>query len=94
MSWRGRLSQGLQELRFVACGEGAGSKGVRDFVRKNYSELRLLNPGMGLRVREAAGASPQVVATFKSGDERAVSLANLSDAEVGGVIKGFADGKE
>ena len=53
---------GLKELRFVFCVDGAGSKGLRDFVRTNYSSLKAENADLPILVRYGKGTEARILA--------------------------------
>ena len=52
MSWQARLSQNLQELRFVFDSKLSNSKGVADFLSNYYPTLKVLNPRLPILFRE------------------------------------------
>ncbi|KAL4171401.1 hypothetical protein KRP22_009496 [Phytophthora ramorum] len=66
MSWRAQISRSIQELRFVACDTSQSSAGLRTFFRKNYDELKMLNPLTPFVYREAEEMEP-FVASWTTG---------------------------
>ena len=78
------LSAAVSEIRLHFCQTGASSAGVREFVLAGYGALKTANPRVPVLIREAAGAEPALFARLSpQGVEKRVSLANLSDADVG-----------
>eukprot|EP00276_Gloeochaete_wittrockiana_P015273 CAMPEP_0184349782 /NCGR_PEP_ID=MMETSP1089-20130417/37113_1 /TAXON_ID=38269 ORGANISM="Gloeochaete wittrockiana, Strain SAG46.84" /NCGR_SAMPLE_ID=MMETSP1089 /ASSEMBLY_ACC=CAM_ASM_000445 /LENGTH=103 /DNA_ID=CAMNT_0026682231 /DNA_START=32 /DNA_END=340 /DNA_ORIENTATION=+ len=52
MSWIGRISRNLTELRFVFDPDLPSSKGILDYIGKNYGRVKKYNPDMAFIVRE------------------------------------------
>ncbi|KAE8915379.1 hypothetical protein PF010_g2466 [Phytophthora fragariae] len=91
MSWRAQISRSIQELRFVACDTSQSSAGLRTFFRKNYGELKMLNPNTPFVYREAEEMEPFVYARFDWGVEEKVPVPGKSDKEILAVLKGLVD---
>lgn len=87
MSWRAQISRSLRELRFVACETSQHSQGLRTFIRKNYNELKMLNPTTPFVYREAEEMEPFVYARFDWGKEEKVFVHNKSDKEITEIIR-------
>ncbi|GMT09447.1 hypothetical protein PFISCL1PPCAC_744, partial [Pristionchus fissidentatus] len=83
-------STALRELRIHVCQKSAASSGVRDFITKQYAPLKKANPNLPILVRECSGISPRVFARYEFGVERFVSLENLPEDKVAGVIRDLA----
>eukprot|EP00567_Pseudictyota_dubia_P004145 CAMPEP_0197456054 /NCGR_PEP_ID=MMETSP1175-20131217/42390_1 /TAXON_ID=1003142 /ORGANISM="Triceratium dubium, Strain CCMP147" /LENGTH=224 /DNA_ID=CAMNT_0042990069 /DNA_START=105 /DNA_END=779 /DNA_ORIENTATION=+ len=60
MSWRAQLSRHLPILRFFACPESPSSRGVMGWYKKNYEEVKMLNPTMSLLMRTTENAMPAI----------------------------------
>mmetsp|Transcript_9678 Transcript_9678/g.29412 ORF Transcript_9678/g.29412 Transcript_9678/m.29412 type:complete len:119 (-) Transcript_9678:385-741(-) len=67
MSWRARLSVAVNELRVIYCASSKSSAGTREFVRKYYPDLKLLNPGLPIYIRPCDGVEPSVSVRYDRG---------------------------
>eukprot|EP01137_Pigoraptor_chileana_P023289 Opistho-2@89331 len=76
-SWRA-FSTGLRELRIHLCNTSDASKGVREFIERQYVGLKKANPSLPILVRECADVEPRLYARFDYGQETKVSLSNLT----------------
>lgn len=72
----------LKELRVHLCQTGAASKGVRDFIKQHYVNIKSNNPETPILIRECAGVEPKVWARYEYGKEISVPLTNLAATEV------------
>ena len=63
-AWKSLLSKNLRELRFIMCYKSAGSKGVREYLYKNYHELKTANPLFPIYVRECEAVEPNILARY------------------------------
>ncbi|TDH64722.1 hypothetical protein CCR75_002473 [Bremia lactucae] len=61
------------------------------FFRKNYTELKMLNPLTPMVYREAEEMDPFVYARFDWGEEKKVPVPDKSDKEILAVLKGLVD---
>jgi NADH dehydrogenase (ubiquinone) 1 alpha subcomplex subunit 2 len=91
MAWRAKLSTSLQELRIHLCQTSPASKVTRDFIVKNYKELKSLNPRLPILIRECSGIQPRLWARYDYGVERSVVLDGLTESEIDAKLKEFAD---
>ncbi|KAM9951877.1 hypothetical protein ACTFIW_011582 [Dictyostelium discoideum] len=82
MSWRALLSHNLQEIRITFCQSNQSSEGLRNFVVKNYSDLKRLNPKLPLLIREGHGVEPVIYARYDWGKEEKKVVTNLTEQEV------------
>ncbi|CAM8901861.1 unnamed protein product [Rhodiola kirilowii] len=64
MAWRGQISKNLKEIRVLFCQTSPASASAREFVQKNYKELKTLNPKLPILIRECSGTEPQLWARF------------------------------
>lgn len=82
MSWRAQLSRTLQEIRIHYCQTSPSSHGAREFVQRNYKDLKMLNPKLPILIRECSDIQPRIYARYDFGVERTVGLDNLGEAEI------------
>ncbi|KAI8356617.1 thioredoxin-like protein [Choanephora cucurbitarum] len=74
--------KGLKELRLHFCQTSPASSGIRDFVAKNYLDIKKANPELPILVREASGIEARAFARFDKGIEQKVSLQNVSAQDI------------
>ncbi|GAN01113.1 NADH dehydrogenase [ubiquinone] 1 alpha subcomplex subunit 2 [Mucor ambiguus] len=74
--------KGLKELRLQFCQTSPSSSGLRDFVAKNYVNIKKANPELPILVREASGIEARAFARFDKGIERKVTLNNASAQDI------------
>mmetsp|Transcript_14170 Transcript_14170/g.16233 ORF Transcript_14170/g.16233 Transcript_14170/m.16233 type:complete len:108 (+) Transcript_14170:355-678(+) len=96
MSWQSALAKGLAvtELRFIMCPSGAGSQGLRSFVKEAYSEVKVMNPSLPLLVRESAGAKATILARYPAGKEVSVQVENFDKKNIGTSLGRLLQGYE
>ncbi|XP_077250125.1 NADH-ubiquinone oxidoreductase B8 subunit [Tasmannia lanceolata] len=82
MAWRGHLSRNLKELRFLYCQTSPASAQTREYVHRNYKELKTMNPTFPILIRECSGVEPQLWARYDMGAERYVRLDGLTEAQI------------
>ncbi|KAJ7571086.1 hypothetical protein O6H91_01G148300 [Diphasiastrum complanatum] len=82
MSWRGQLSQIVRELRIHFCQTSSSSDATREFILKNYKDLKTLNPGLPILIRECSGIQPRLWARYAYGVERSVPLEGLTEPQI------------
>ena len=87
MAWRYKLGKNLQELRFLYCENSMGSKGVRDFIQKQYNGLKAMNPILPIIVRECDGTRAKVFARYDYNNMKELDLEDLTDQEVENCVK-------
>ncbi|CAO2616872.1 NADH dehydrogenase [ubiquinone] 1 alpha subcomplex subunit 2 [Lemmus lemmus] len=73
---------GLREIRIHLCQRSLGSQDVRDFIQQQYVELKKAHPGLPILIRECSEVQPKLWARYAFGQEKNVSLNNLSADEV------------
>lgn len=59
-----KFPSSLREIRLHLCRLSDGSKGVREFVKNQYSPLKAANPGFPILIREANGVQAKVFGRF------------------------------
>ncbi|KAF9625389.1 hypothetical protein IFM89_022212 [Coptis chinensis] len=91
MAWRGQLSRNLKEIRFLYCQKSPASAQTREFVEKNYRDLKTLNPKFPILIRECSQVEPQLWARYDRGVERGVHLEGLTEAQITNVLKELAE---
>jgi len=63
--WKAQLSNYFSHIRLNVSQQKDG-KGANDFIRKNYTELKKLNPGLPIIIRENTDGNTQMVVKTKS----------------------------
>ncbi|XP_062186020.1 NADH dehydrogenase [ubiquinone] 1 alpha subcomplex subunit 2 [Phragmites australis] len=82
MAWRASLSRSVKEIRVLFCQSSPASAAARDFVKKNYGDIKARNPSLPFLVRECSGVQPQLWARYDMGVERCVHLDGLTEAQI------------
>ncbi|XP_077212363.1 NADH dehydrogenase [ubiquinone] 1 alpha subcomplex subunit 2-like [Tasmannia lanceolata] len=82
MAWRGHVSRNLKELRFLYCQTSPASAPTREYVHRNYKELKTMNPTFPILIRECSGVEPQLWARYDTCVERYVRLDGLNEAQI------------
>ncbi|KAM0824622.1 hypothetical protein ACQ4PT_070073 [Festuca glaucescens] len=82
MAWRSRLSRSVKEIRFLFCQSSPASGPAREFVKKNYGDIKTCNPALPVLIRECSGVEPQLWARYDMGVERCVRLDGLTEAQI------------
>ncbi|KAF5746343.1 NADH dehydrogenase [Tripterygium wilfordii] len=77
MAWRAQLSRNLKELRILFCPSSPESSLTREFIERNYKDLKTLNPKLPILIRECKGIEPQLWARFDMGVERGICLKGI-----------------
>ncbi|CAK1541337.1 unnamed protein product [Leptosia nina] len=84
-----RLGGALRELRIHLCQTSQQSAGVREFINKNYVNIKKENPNFPILIRECNGIQPRIWARYDKGVERSAPLTNLSASDVLAALKQF-----
>ena len=58
------------------------SHACREFLLANYAEIKKVNPGFPVLIRECAGAEAKLVARYAKGVEKSVSIQGDSAAAI------------
>ena len=82
MSYRSAIAKNIRELRFVMCQQSPASMGARQFIAKNYLDIKSQAPATPFIVRECHGAQPNVMVRYDFGVEKRVYLNELTADEV------------
>ena len=82
MSKAFQFGKAVKELRIHLCQTSASSNGVRQFIEKNYVNLKKLNQNTPILVRESSNVQPKLWARYDFGKESHLPLANLSESQV------------
>lgn len=77
-----QFSKAVKELRIHLCQTSEASKGVRQFIEKNYVNLKLANQTTPILVRECSGVQPKLWARYERGKESHLPLANMNESQV------------
>jgi len=91
MAWRARLTMAIHEIRLVYCPQSASSKGMRDFIQKEYPDLKTLNPALPIYVRPSENASPFIAVRYDRGVYQKRSTADLSPAQISTSLKELSE---
>ncbi|PIA40735.1 hypothetical protein AQUCO_02400065v1 [Aquilegia coerulea] len=94
MAWRGKLSRNLKELRVLFCQKSPASAQTREFVERNYKDLKTLNPKFPILIRECSQVQPQLWARYDKGVERGFNLEGLTEAQITKVLKELVEAGE
>lgn len=81
----------LKELRLHVSQTADGSRGARTFIQNNYAAMRKANPSLPILIREASFVEARVFGRYDLGQERKISLENLSEEQVGQKLKELAE---
>ncbi|CAF4896631.1 unnamed protein product [Pieris macdunnoughi] len=84
-----RLGGALKELRIHLCQTSPHSAGVREFISKNYVNIKKENPTFPILIRECNGIQPRIWARYDKGAERSAPLTNLSASDILAAVKQF-----
>ncbi|EFC41803.1 predicted protein [Naegleria gruberi] len=87
MSWRGKVSKNIHQVVFYFCNKNTQSKGVRDFLTTNYSDIKALNPSTGLLIRETPDAEPFMMIERHYGAREKKDLKDLSQNDIENILK-------
>ncbi|XP_026324140.1 NADH dehydrogenase [ubiquinone] 1 alpha subcomplex subunit 2 isoform X2 [Hyposmocoma kahamanoa] len=77
-----RIGGALKELRIHLCQTSKNAEGVRNFLIKNYVNIKKANPDFPILIRECKGIQPRVWARYEKGEERTASLTDQSATDV------------
>ncbi|KAI4980982.1 hypothetical protein ZWY2020_021467 [Hordeum vulgare] len=64
MAWRASLSRNVKEIRFLFYQSSRASGPNREFVKKNYGDIKTRNPTLPVLIRECSGVEPQLWACY------------------------------
>jgi len=76
------MSTNMQEVRLTLCHRSSSSQGARDFLVKNYQQIKRLNPKLPFLVRHGTDIEPQLVAVYDYGGEANRDISYMNEAEV------------
>ncbi|CAH0600175.1 unnamed protein product [Chrysodeixis includens] len=85
-----RFGGALREIRIHLCQTSKQSQGVRDFIQKQYVNIKKENPNFPILIRECSGIQPRLWARYAKGCEASHSLCDLSEGQVLTVVQGLA----
>lgn len=90
MSKSFKFSQAVKELRVHLCQTGSASSGVRQFIEKNYVDLKQLNPTTPILIRECSNVQPKLWARYEFGKEEHLPLTNMNESQVFNALEKLA----
>jgi len=65
---------------------------ARSYIKKNYDELKMLNPKTPFLVRDGwPGKDPYVVATYDWGNEVSKTMGGLDEKGIDALLKGLVE---
>mmetsp|Transcript_7016 Transcript_7016/g.8020 ORF Transcript_7016/g.8020 Transcript_7016/m.8020 type:complete len:93 (+) Transcript_7016:107-385(+) len=76
------LSTAVKEVRFNFCQTSEGSTALRNFVVNNYKQMKSLNPGTPILIRECGGVEPKVWVRMEKGQEVSASLSGKAESAI------------
>eukprot|EP01118_Nematostelium_gracile_P019887 TRINITY_DN941_c0_g2_i1.p1 TRINITY_DN941_c0_g2~~TRINITY_DN941_c0_g2_i1.p1 ORF type:complete len:130 (-),score=38.61 TRINITY_DN941_c0_g2_i1:283-672(-) len=91
--WRAALSKNLREVNFMVDSKHETSATFRSYLKKNFNDLHILNPGMPLSVKSptpfepAPYLPPTIQARYDFGVEKEVNVLNLSEEQIESELK-------
>eukprot|EP01065_Artemidia_motanka_P036038 TRINITY_DN43936_c0_g1_i1.p1 TRINITY_DN43936_c0_g1~~TRINITY_DN43936_c0_g1_i1.p1 ORF type:complete len:193 (+),score=62.36 TRINITY_DN43936_c0_g1_i1:94-672(+) len=92
MSWRAFCAQAAPAGgKFIFHPKEAHSRGMVDWLRRNFSDVAVLNPGWNLRCREVHTNNPHVCLFYANGHSRSVALYNATESEVEEAMAALVD---
>lgn len=62
--WRAVMSKRMHEIQFNFCPKSPSSAGLRNWIHKNYTDLKKLNPRLPFLVRDFEGIEPFITAQY------------------------------
>ena len=62
--WKSAISKNLRELRFILSHASTGSKGLKDFLYKNYPSMKDTNPQFPFYIREGNEVEANILARY------------------------------
>ncbi len=85
-SWRNLVNKNVKEIRFVLCQSSTKSLGMRNWINKNFVDIKKQNPDTLLLIRECKDVDPMVLARYDYGVERKVICEFASAEEVEDIV--------
>ena len=77
-----QFAKTVKELRIHLCHTSEASKGVRDFIAKNYVNIKTANQTTPILIRECSGVQPKLWARYERGKESSLPLTNMNESQV------------
>lgn len=77
-----QFAKTVKELRIHLCQTSEASKGVRDFIAKNYVNIKTANQTTPILIRECSGVQPKLWARYERGKESNLPLTNMNESQV------------
>ncbi|CAI5953688.1 unnamed protein product [Closterium sp. NIES-64] len=73
------------------CQTSPASSATRQFVQRNYADLKQQNPHLPILIRECSGVQPRITARYDYGVEHSMALEGLSEEQIDGKLKELLD---
>ncbi|RDD40547.1 39S ribosomal protein L43, mitochondrial [Trichoplax sp. H2] len=84
---KGRYICQLQRITLRYCNKGGSSRGLREFINSNAVDFAQKNPQVVVYVRPRPYRHPSIIAEFLNGKHKAISVKNLSRAEINNKVE-------
>jgi len=76
----------VKEIRIHLCQKSEASKGIREFIEKNYIALKQTNPKTPILIRECSGILPKIYARHEKRVEVSAPVMNLTPEKINSVL--------
>merc|ERR1712127_110568 len=83
----------VKENRIHLCQKSEASKGIREFIEKNYISLKTTNPKTPILIRECSGILPKIYARHEKLVEVSATVTNLSSENINSVLAALIEKK-
>ena len=77
-----QFSKAVKELRIHLCQTSGASNGVREFIKKNYVDIKKVNQNTPILIRECSNVAPKVWVRYEFGAEANLPLADMNESQV------------
>ncbi len=85
-AWRSLINKNVKEIRFVLSQTSTKSLGIKNWINKNYVDLKKNNPDTLFIVRECADVDPIITARYDYGVESKVICEYATQEEVEDIV--------
>jgi NADH dehydrogenase (ubiquinone) 1 alpha subcomplex subunit 2 len=85
-AWRSLVNSNVKELRFILSQTSTKSVGIKNWLNKNFVELKKANPDTLFLIRECRDVDPIISARYDYGAERKFICEYASQEEVEDIV--------
>ena len=85
-AWRSLVNKNVKELRFILSQTSTKSIGMKDWLNKNFVELKKANPDTLFLIRECKDVDPIISARYDFGAERKFICEYATNEEVEDIV--------